>query len=507
MLIKKTLPLLIIAGFIASCQTSVESDMVSMQIKDDYDMANASLAGARTPMKGASKDSVTSTEDIWLGDTSYVREHKEPLPKKFETPFGITIASDKMVSFKDISNKINQLTGIPVRLDDMIEAADLEDMNLSYTGPLSGLLDQIALTHDMYWDYSNGAINYMQEESKTFRIYSLPVSTSFSARSGDIESTGQLTEWDEIEKAVTDMVQNGTVSVSPSIGTITVTAKPSTLRRVGDYVRNTNQLLSKQVAISINVLQVSLNDTDAFGINLTGVFNAAGMDLNITGINSSELATSGMNFAIGSDAKAPLSYFSGSEAALNAISQQGKVSILTSSVITTTNNKVAPVRNTTTLNYVDKVQVTITDSGTQRDPSSAAIEDIGFNIQLLPRIIDNSKLRLMFHMTLKDVLAMNKETTDTSGGYITLPEVEERTFMQEIVMESGQTLVLTGFEKTSNNDTKKGIGTPEITMLGGSRSATSERSVLVVIITPQILLSPLDPEARTSNIWGGPSSN
>ena len=63
-------------------------------------------------------------------------------------------------------------------------------------------------------------------------------------------------------------------------------------------------------------------------------------------------------------------------------------------------------------------------------------------------------------------------------------------------MKSGQSLILTGFEKVSNKASKSGIGSAEMSLAGGSALAEKSRSVLVVILTPVVLQSPLAPESR-----------
>ena len=65
-------------------------------------------------------------------------------------------------------------------------------------------------------------------------------------------------------------------------------------------------------------------------------------------------------------------------------------------------------------------------------------------------------------------------------------------------MTSGESLVLTGFEKVDNSTSKTGTGSADNSLFGGSASAEKERSVLVIILTPLVLESPLSPETRMS---------
>ena len=96
-------------------------------------------------------------------------------------------------------------------------------------------------------------------------------------------------------------------------------------------------------------------------------------------------------------------------------------------------------------------------------------------------------------------------STQTIGEVtLQLPEVEERSFMQEVIMESGQMLVVSGFEKQTNNDTRYGLGDPDFMALSGSRETSAQRDVLVVILTPQVLVSPMDVERSIQQHWGAP---
>ena len=74
--------------------------------------------------------------------------------------------------------------------------------------------------------------------------------------------------------------------------------------------------------------------------------------------------------------------------------------------------------------------------------------------------------------------------------------IETRGFTQEVALKSGDTLILAGYERVEDKTDKKGVGTPKNTLLGGSQSATKDRTILVIMLTPVVLESPLSPESR-----------
>ncbi|MBO7332097.1 MAG: hypothetical protein J6U64_00335, partial [Alphaproteobacteria bacterium] len=90
-----------------------------------------------------------------------------------------------------------------------------------------------------------------------------------------------------------------------------------------------------------------------------------------------------------------------------------------------------------------------------------------------------------------------EETSETS--VVQLPTLQTRAFVQEIAMRSGSTLILTGFETLQDKTDQSGVGRPRVSLLGGKAYADQSRNVLVILLTPEILVSPLSPETRMEN--------
>jgi len=209
-----------------------------------------------------------------------------------------------------------------------------------------------------------------------------------------------------------------------------------------------------------------------------------------------------------------------SQAIIQAISTQGRTSLVTSTSVTTLNNKVAPVQVTTQENYVSKTTIEKDNYSSGNGSTSVEMDtdtlNYGFTMEILPRILDNGRLIVLFSMTLTDLLSLttfssdgsskgtNNENSDTDSDsdsdnettVVQLPKMQTRGFVQEIAMRSGSTLVLTGFETVQNKTDTAGIGKPKISILGGKAYATQNRNVLVILLTPEILVSPLQPETR-----------
>ncbi len=523
---------------IAGCATR-DSAKVAASVDQDFVNVYDAFEMAKNPRaKVASGDSVSMSEGVWLGDKSVLVEHKNSLPKQYETDTGITILLNDPVTLQVLANNINSITQIPIKIDSQVASEKLKKtMNIAYTGKLSGLLSQVATDLDLLWYYDKSAIVFYETETKTFTLFALGTDVSYqsSVQTDDgnqvyLEST--LKEWDEVESTISAIVgntENANFTVSRSLGTITVTAPPSVLARVGDYIARQNKRLSQLVTIDVKVLQVSIANDSAFGLNLAAAINSAS-GLNIVANPKNNLASteaSSMNIAVLSNTvsaltgmthmengssvagaytqdqinNGSLSGVAGSTALIQALAKQGKVSLVTNVGVTTRNNRVAPVNNTRSTGYIKRFEsrnfTTVESSTVDQDNL-----ETGFSMQLLPNILENGKILLLFRMTVRELLKMASQTI----GEVTLqlPEVEERSFMQEVIMESGQMLVVSGFEKQTNNDTRYGLGDPDFMMLSGSRESASQRDVLVVILTPQVLVSPMDAERSIQQHWGAP---
>ena len=527
----------IVAGFAVAGCTLRESAKVSATVDQDFVNAHEAFEMSKSPTaKIAGGDTVSMSEGVWLGNKSTLLEHKNSLPSKYETDSGVTILLNEPVTLQVLANDISSITGIPVKIDSQIDTEKLKKtVEVAYTGKLSGLLSQIATDLDLLWYYDKGAIVFYETETRTYTLYALGTDVSYqsSVQSTDgnqVSLESNLNEWDEIETAIASIIngaRSAQFTVSRSLGTITVTAAPSILNRIADYIAKQNKRLSQLVTIDVKVLQVSLSNESAFGLNLAAAINSAS-GLNVVANPTNNLAavgTSSLNVAVLSNALSATtgathldstgqyvegaytneqindSRIAGSGALIEALAKQGKVSLVTNVGVTTRNNRVAPVQNTKTTGYIKRFEArnftTVESSTVDQDEL-----ETGFSMQLLPNVLESGKILLLFKMSIRELVQMGTQTIGEVK--LQLPEVEERSFMQEVIMESGQMLVVSGFEKQKNEDTRYGLGDADFMALSGSRDAKGTREVLVVILTPNILVSPMDAERNIQQHWGAP---
>ena len=536
MLIKKfSLALLAGCFVLASCNKYVaEADK---RIETTLARAEEYKEIAEIPDLPEPVDTVRVQNDIWLGASSTKIMEGEALPSWVEKDDGITISISEDASLPDIIQEIADMTGLTIRMDDLKAENSIptDKVPVKYSGKLSGLLNYLANRYSLYWRYKDDVITFFTQETRVFTVYALPTETNMTANlSGATLSEGgggnassslsvntDLKIWDSIEEGVKQVVgDNGRLSFSRVAGTVTVTASPYIVRKVAAYIANWNEKLSRQVAVTVRILQVTVSNEDNYGLNLNAIFNSKNI---VSTFASPFTAIKGATSTTGGSLLMTLvkenSKWKDSSALVQAFSTQGKTQLVTSSTVTTLNNKVAPVQISTSKNYLKEIKVTTSGSNDDKSTDTDYQVDTlnyGFTMEILPRILDHGRLIVLFNLSITDLVELrdftvnsgdsktNSESSEenedgddpeTSSTTLQMPTMKMRGFVQEIAMRSGQTLVLTGFEDLNEGTRSAGIGKAKMGLLGGQAYNTSERNILVILMTPEVLQSPLSAEA------------
>lgn len=516
-------------AFIGACSVSTGLDAT---LEREIEATTELKEKAKAPTEAAPSDVVRVKEEIWLGDKSEVEYEGAPIPAYLETKDGITLISNRAITLFEIGDMINKITSVKVRYashleEDLIKNAEDNEptpdsmnahwaapgkMLVSYRGPLSGLLDEVSSRFGIWWKYEKNEITFYKFITKTFVLYSLPTQQSLSNNIGGsstdsgsggssaltLSSTAQMELWQNIENSIRSMISDDAkLSLDSANGTISLTATPSDIKKVAHYINEQNARLSRQVAISVKVLQVNISDSDSFGLDFAAAFNDEKTSIGIASVANglSEDITKNLSMNI-----MPGNWNINSS--IQALSKKNTTNLITSGTVTTMNNKPAPIQVVKKQKYIS--EITKTNSGGDGDTYDLSTEteeiETGFTMSVLPRILEHGRMLLMFNLTLSDLLELQKVDLSEAGGeYIQNPIIESRGFSQEVTLKSGESLVLTGYERVENTATKTGMGSAENSLLGGSAIAEKVRSVLVIILTPVVLESPLNPETRVHN--------
>lgn len=347
-------------------------------------------------------------------------------------------------------------------------------------GPLSAVLNEVSAAFDTEWSYENGRVVFREFVTRQYKISALP---SASSGSVSMEGSGMITSssdmsldvWNDIKEAVGGLVQGGTIAISPSTGVLTVTARSADHDLVERYVKDMNGVVGGQVSFDVNVITVALSAEESYGIDLRSILS----DKTTNDFGSIEAGGGVGSVNIGI-VKGALDV----RLVARALASKGHVSIDTRAGATTSSNKITPINVTKTKSYVTGTSAKTDDDGDVDYDVTTKEVVTGFEMQLLPRIVNNREIMLNYALRLSELDGI--ETVSAGGNTIQLPSTSETSFEQQAVLENGQTLVMAGFERNRSELESSGFGRG-MQGVGGVRGARSERVATVILITPKIL--------------------
>jgi type IVB pilus formation R64 PilN family outer membrane protein len=377
----------------------------------------------------------------------------------------------------------------------------------NYSGNLTGFMNIVSAYYGISWKTESSGLRFFVMESKTFRIAALPGDTRLNSvvestsststgnqgatqSGGSANSTGVtfagLSVWASLESSIKQMLSTaGRVVASPATGTITVTDTPSIMARVSEFVKDQNQALNRQVTVNVRVLSVDVNDTDDYGINWDAVYSNLTSVANpySFAIKSALPLISGAGNIVLSAPRGSVSKWAGSSAMIAALSTQGRVSELTSATLVTLNNQPAPINVGRRVSYLASSSTTQTTGAGATTTLMPGTVQTGFSMTLVPHIINGHELLLQYSIDISSLLRLS--TIDSGSSSIQTPDISTSNFIQRVRLQSGETLVVAGFDQDNLSAVSNGVGIA-VNPLLGTRAGKTKRSMLVVMIQPTL---------------------
>jgi type IVB pilus formation R64 PilN family outer membrane protein len=422
-----------------------------------------------------------------------VRIERDVFERPSEAESDTDSASDDLGS--DSAGTEILASGMP-SLGDNASSFEQITTSFSHTGTTKTLLDSFAANLQADWRYDptlNRVVIY-RYETATFRLPALPgtyssVTTVGGGASGATTSSttfdmSNISAWQGIKDTFEGMLsKDGRMAVSESEGMVVVRDLPDVVERATAYMKKVDDSFRQQVTVDVKVYRVNIEDTDTRGINWDAVFetakHAASMETSrgdITGLSS---------FVFGISESHPDSNYAGSDLIIDSLSKLGTVTTVTETAVRTTNHQPAPIRNTRKLGYLESSETTVSD-GISTTALTAGEVEVGFNLTVVPHVQENGRDLLMqvsmSLSTLNDLVTFDSGT----GSVIQLPDVSTRDLMQKIWLRSGESLVMTGLEQVSANNSREGLLHHEVWGAGGRAETGETTEKLVIVITPSI---------------------
>lgn len=247
-----------------------------------------------------------------------------------------------------------------------------------------------------------------------------------------------------------------------------------------------------QVLIEASILEVSLRGDLSYGVEWYFKNNHLISD-NKTGSGQLDLGTSlirpltpGFSYVIGTSA-------TDVRLALNALQNESKVNVLSSPSLMVLDNQTA------TINVGDEIPVPSRQSVSNLDPNAPTVNEIqyrktGVTLEVTPRVNSGGLVTMEVKQEVSSAV-----TTTTSD--INAPTIQNRAIDSVVAINSGETIILGGLIQDTKSNSEGGVPfihrIPVLGKLFGKTSQDSNRTELLVLITPRVVGSRNDARQIT----------
>jgi len=405
-------------------------------------------------------------------------------------------------------------------------------IQIHYDGPLHGLLDQLAQSARLHWRYYEGRVEFFLYETRHFYV-NLPmgsreiksnISSSASGGGGEggggsgdtgsisVEMAGvKVDPYNVITRAIAailmeddgqaDVLGNGEtdievselssggssgsssnddarrgasrVVVAPEMAMITVTAQPTSLDRVADYIEQVNRRFSRNVVIDVKIYDVNIADGAETGFSTdTLARRVRGLGAVLAG------GANGVGILRNATTRAITDPSTDMDALLTALRSFGRTSLVQSGQVMVINGQPAPLQIATERSYIASVETTpptvsgggVVVPGTTTYKTEKINE--GLTANFLPHMLADNRILLQYQLTSRTLAALR-----LGPNGIQLPEISSQTVQQQAFVRDSEAIVLFGFgsDRASANG-QEGL------IANLSRDANKNRTLRVIVM-------------------------
>lgn len=289
--------------------------------------------------------------------------------------------------------------------------------------------------------------------------------------------------------------------INRQAGLIMVKDYPEVLMQVAEFLEEVEGSVQRQVFISVKILEVVLNDEFRLGIDWSkvspfGFIHDSDPDLavfetpNVTLTRSSGAGPFGAVIA-GSNAMNGFLYAINDtqvSVLIDALAEQGNVSVLSNPKIATLNNQRAVIKvGTEDVFFLPQIQPATTTAA-QVTVFTVSSVTIGIVLDVLPQIAADGRI----------MMSINTSISEKSGERISpdnltsIPILDVRESNNVVLTQSGQTIVIGGLIKTTKERNDNDVPfLSKIPLLGyffQHKEEIDTKTELVIMLTPEVMV-------------------
>jgi type IVB pilus formation R64 PilN family outer membrane protein len=303
--------------------------------------------------------------------------------------------------------------------------------------------------------------------------------------------------WADIQKYVQGFLTKATgrLMVDRLSGIVTVTDKPRVIHAIDEYLTKVIETLSRQVSLEITIMEVNLNDTHNWGVDWSKLAGVVGNGWR-TGLSISGAPAAALTPEPGGGGSTLMVGFGDVSAVIGALSTYGRVNMVAKPRMRVTNNSTAQMFVGEATPFLSRYQNI--NSGQSYDQTvETGVVRTGVALSVTPSVGEDGSVQLSVVPSMSDLVKI-VTFQPTKDAQVSRPDVTTRELRTQIILMSGQTVVMGGliYEKSLSED--KGL--PELVKIPwvggafGNQSKTANKIELVISIRP-VVVGPSDEGA------------
>ena len=375
---------------------------------------------------------------------------------------------DQMVSFSMIDENIqvilyslSQAVGMNFIIDPEIATSE-KKITLNFeTVSASTVLKEVLGSYDLYYEIKENVIRVKPYQEQLFRLNFLDanVKSNFviggdvlgaeedkpaSGLSGTFKMTGSGGNdgngYDTIEDIVKRVLSDGgSYTINRIAGSLYVKDTPTIIRTISKIIRHFKEMLSRQILIEAQILEIALNDNYKYGIDWSAVRSLDDETTKLTNLAWSlgeGLLISGTSgdFAI--------------SAIIDSLTAYGELKIVSNPSIRSVHGSPSIITVGESISYKKSVRQTSFGTGQDRDfTTEVEVSTVfdGLILGVIPFIEKNGRISLLIDPIKSDVEEQSLLPVPVgSGESISLPRVRVKEMSATIAVESGDVVILGG---------------------------------------------------------------
>jgi len=314
---------------------------------------------------------------------------------------------------------------------------------------------------------------------------------------GQISTSTDTDFWEDITDTLESILESGdteedagkSVIVQPQIGLVMVTAFPKDLARVAEYIERAQGILSREVTIQVQFLEVMLNkgfqsaiDFDTFGPGgELGTDNTIVADFQSGGDSTQQSISNPL---------AITTNFTDFASVFRLLDSRGTTQVLSSPSLKVLNNQKAVFQDGDQEYFQVSTGSSVVSSGqavTQSENNDLEQFFSGISMDITPQISSDGSITLHVHPTITTV---TEQTKPIGGQQVPLARTSVRELDSIISAQDGKIVVLGGLAYEREVDEASGIpfaaDLPAVGAAFDQRRRSMVKSEFIILLRPVI---------------------